>query len=129
MSEHGIMPGYALYRYLTMTLLDLIIAPAFAQDAAAPGGSLLSTLAFPVILIAIMYFLMIRPQMKRAKEHKAMLSKLAVGDEVLTSGGIAGVVRALGENFVTIEVAGNVQIQVQRGAVGNVLPKGTLKSA
>jgi len=112
-----------------MTLLDLVISPAFAQDAAPAGGSMLSTLAFPIILIAIMYFLMIRPQMKRAKEHKAMLSKLAVGDEVLTSGGIAGVVRVLGDNFVTIEVADKVQIQVQRGAVGNVLPKGTLKSA
>jgi len=112
-----------------MTLLDLLIAPAFAQDAAPAGGSMLSTLAFPVILIAIMYFLMIRPQMKRAKEHKAMLAKLAVGDEVLTSGGIAGVVRVLGDHFVTIEIADKVQIQVQRGAVGNVLPKGTLKSA
>jgi len=111
-----------------MTLLDLVISPALAQDGAAAGGSLLSTLAFPIILIAIMYFLMIRPQMKRAKEHKTMLSKLGVGDEVLTSGGIAGVVRALSDNFVTLEVADKVEIQVQRGAVGNILPKGTLKS-
>jgi len=112
-----------------MSLLDVLISPAFAQDAAATPGFGLSSLAFPIILIAIMYFLMIRPQMKRAKEHKAMLSKLAIGDEVLTSGGIGGVVRSLGENFINIEIADKVLIQVQRGAVGNVLPKGTLKAA
>ena len=113
-----------------MNLLDLVIAPAHAA-AAAPGAgpSLLSTLAFPIILIAIMYFLMIRPQMKRTKEHRAMLDKLAVGDEVITNGGIAGVVRIIGDSFITVEVANGVEIRVQKGAVGNVLPKGTLKSA
>ena len=113
-----------------MNLLDLVIAPAHAA-AAAPGAgpSLLSTLAFPIILIAIMYFLMIRPQMKRAKEHKGMLDKLSKGDEVITSGGIAGVITDIGENFITVEVADNVRLRVQKAAVGNVLPKGTLKSA
>ena len=72
---------------------------------------------------------MIRPQMKRAKEHKGMLDKLAKGDEVITSGGIAGTVTDIGDNFVTVEVADNVRLRVQKGAVGNVLPKGTLKSA
>lgn len=99
-----------------------------AQAAPAPGMGM-STLLFPIILIAIMYFMMIRPQMKRQKEHKAMLEKIARGDEVLTSGGIAGVVTEIGDNFVTIEVADNVRIRVQKGAIGNVLPKGTLKSA
>jgi preprotein translocase subunit YajC len=66
--------------------------------------------------------------MKRAKEHRAMLEKLAKGDEVITSGGIAGVVRDIGDNFVTLEVSDNVQLRVQRGAIGHVLPKGTLKS-
>ncbi|KUP00284.1 preprotein translocase subunit YajC, partial [Stenotrophomonas maltophilia] len=80
-------------------------------------------------LIAIMYFLMIRPQMKRQKEHKAMLEKIKRGDEVLTNGGIAGIVTDIGDNFITIEVADNVRIRVQKGAVGNVLPAGTLKSA
>lgn len=112
-----------------MNLLDLVIAPAHAAAGAAPGPSLLSTLAFPIILIAIMYFLMIRPQMKRTKEHRAMLEKLSVGDEVITNGGIAGVVRAIGDSFLTIEIAERVEIRVQKGAVGNVLPKGTLKSA
>jgi preprotein translocase subunit YajC len=72
---------------------------------------------------------MIRPQMKRQKEHKAMLDKISKGDEVLTSGGIAGVVTDIGDNFVTVEVADNVRIRVQKGSIGNVLPKGTLKSA
>ena len=90
---------------------------------------MLSTLLFPVILIAIMYFLMIRPQMKRQKEHRAMLDKLAKGDEVITNGGIAGTVVGIGENFITVEVASGVQLKLQRGAITSVLPKGTLKSA
>jgi preprotein translocase, YajC subunit len=113
-----------------MNLLDLLIAPAYAQAASQQGApGLMSTLLFPIILIAIMYFLMIRPQMKRQKEHRAMLEKLAVGDEVVTAGGIAGVVRGIGDSFVTLEVADRVEIRVQKGAIGNVLPKGTLKSA
>jgi preprotein translocase subunit YajC len=111
-----------------MNLLDLVIAPAHA--AAAPDGpSLLSGLMFPILLIVIMYFLLIRPQMKRQKEHRAMLEKLSVGDEVITNGGIAGVVRNIGDSFVTVEIADRVEVRVQKGAVGNVLPKGTLKSA
>jgi preprotein translocase subunit YajC len=113
-----------------MNLLDLLIAPAHAQAAAAqPQGGLGMGLLMPVALIAIMYFFMIRPQMKRQKEHRAMLEKLSKGDEVLTNGGIAGVVTDIGENFITIEVADNVRMRFQKGAVANVLPKGTLKSA
>ena len=113
-----------------MNPLDFLIPVAHAQAAGAPAApSMMSTLLFPVILIAIMYFLMIRPQMKRQKEHKAMLDKLAKGDEVITSGGIAGTVTDLGESFVTVEVASGVQLRVQRAAIANVLPKGTLKSA
>jgi len=114
-----------------MNLLDFLIPAAQAQTAGAPasGGMGLSTLLFPIILIAVMYFLMIRPQMKRQKEHRSMLDKLSRGDEVITSGGIAGVVVEVGENFVTVEVADNVRVRVQKAAVGNVLPKGTLKSA
>ena len=116
-----------------MNPLDLLIAPAYAQATQpAPGGLFgggIGGLLFPIILIGVMYFLMIRPQMKRQKEHRAMLDKLSRGDEVITSGGIAGVVTDLGDNFVTVEVASNVQLRVQRGAIANVLPKGTLKSA
>mgnify|MGYP005610266051 FL=1 len=113
-----------------MNLIDLVIPSAYAQAAgAAPAGGGFGMLLFPIILIAVMYFLMIRPQMRRAKEHKGMLDKLAKGDEVITSGGIAGTVTDIGDNFVTVEVADNVRLRVQKGAVGNVLPKGTLKSA
>ena len=113
-----------------MNLLAFLIPAAHAQAAGGqPQGFTMTTLLFPVILIAIMYFLMIRPQMKRQKEHKAMLEKIKRGDEVLTNGGMAGVVTDIGDNFVTLEVADNVRIRVQKGAVGNVLPAGTLKSA
>ena len=117
-----------------MNLLDLLISPAHAQAAgqAAPGGLFgggLSGLLFPVILIGIMYFLMIRPQMKRSKEHRAMLEKLAKGDEVITNGGIAGTVSDIGDSFITVEIADNVRVRVQKGAIGNVLPTGTLKAS
>jgi len=115
-----------------MNPLDFLIPVAHAQAAGAPAASPmggLQTFLFPIILIVIMYFLMIRPQMKRQKEHRAMLNKLAKGDEVITSGGIAGSVAAIGESFVTVEVANGVQLRVQRAAIANVLPKGTLKSA
>ncbi|GAB2515934.1 preprotein translocase subunit YajC [Lysobacter humi (ex Lee et al. 2017)] len=113
-----------------MSLLDLLIPAAHAQTATAPGpgGGILGFLPF-LVLIGVMYFLMIRPQMKRAKEHKGMLDKLARGDEVLTSGGIAGTVADIGENFVTVEVADGVRVRVQKAAIANVLPKGTLKAA
>ena len=79
------------------------------------------------ILIAIMYFLMIRPQQKKAKEHQAMLAALAKGDEVVTGGGIAGRVAKIGENYVSVEVSEGVEVQVQKPAIALVLPKGTLK--
>jgi len=127
--RRGIIPGYfQSFTETDMNLLDLVIAPAHAQTAAQPGGFGMSLL-FPILLIGVMYFLMIRPQMKRAKEHKAMLEKLSRGDEVLTNGGIAGTVVDLGDNFITVEIADNVRIRVQKGAIANVLPKGTLKSA
>ena len=113
-----------------MNLLDFVIAPAYAQAAGQGGGfGAFGGMLLPLGLLAVMYFLMIRPQMKRQKEHRAMLDKLAKGDEVLTNGGIAGVVTDIGENFITVEVADNVRLRIQKGAVANVLPKGTLKSA
>ena len=115
-----------------MNLLDFLIPTAQAQTAggAPQGGGLgLSTFLLPIILIAVMYFLMIRPQMKRQKEHKSMLDKLSRGDEVITTGGLAGTINEIGDNFITIEIADNVRVRVQKGAIGHVLPKGTLKSA
>ena len=111
----------------------MFISSAYAQAApAAAGGDMQSSFMslLPLVLMfVVLYFVMIRPQMKRQKEHRAMLEKIAIGDEVITNGGIAGVVRELGEHFVGVEVADNVRLRVQKGAIANVLPKGTLKSA
>lgn len=112
-----------------MNLLDLLIAPAYAQSAQPAAGGGFGMLLPMLIILPIMYFLMIRPQMKRQKEHRAMLEKLSRGDEVLTSGGLAGTVADIGENFVSIEIADGVRVRVQKAAIAHVLPKGTLKSA
>jgi preprotein translocase subunit YajC len=114
-----------------MSLMDLLISPAAAQAAGAPAGqpSLLSSLALPALFFVVVFFLMIRPQMKRAKEHKELINRLAKGDEVITNGGIAGRVADIGDSFITLEVADNVRIKLQRSAIVAVLPKDTLKSA
>jgi preprotein translocase subunit YajC len=109
----------------------VFISQAFAQAApAASGGgtesSLLSLLPI-VLMFVVLYFIMIRPQMKRQKEHKTMVEALAKGDEVVTSGGMLGRVSKMGETYLHIEVANGVELQVQRSAVVQVLPKGTLK--
>ena len=80
-----------------------------------------------VLMFVVLYFVMIRPQMKRQKEHKTMIEALAKGDEVVTSGGLAGRITKLGESFLGVEIANGVEIQVQRAAVVQVLPKGTVK--
>ena len=106
----------------------MFISEAFAQTAPAAGGaesSLLSLLPL-VLMFVVLYFIMIRPQMKRQKEHKAMIEALAKGDEVVIAGGILGKVTKLGESFLNIEVANGVEVQVQRPSVVQVLPKGTV---
>lgn len=108
--------------------MDFLIANAYAQDAAGQPGALAQFL--PLILIFIVfYFLLIRPQMKRAKEHKALVAGLSKGDEVVTSGGVLGRITDLNDSFVTLELAESVQIKVQRHAVASVMPKGTMKAA
>jgi preprotein translocase subunit YajC len=111
--------------------MDGLISTAAAQTAggAAPqGGGLLSML--PLLLIfVVFYFMLIRPQNKRAKEHRAMVAALETGAEVATSGGIVGKVTEVGENFLTVEIANNVQVKVQRNTIAQVLPKGTLKNS
>lgn len=112
-----------------MSLLDLIISPAAAQAAPAQQGSPMSLLVMMVLFFAVFYFMAIRPQMKKAKEHRALLSGLSKGDEVLTSGGVAGRIDDLGESFVTVEIADGVKVKIQKNAISAVLPKGSLKSA
>lgn len=108
----------------------MFITPAYAQAATGatdPTGGLMSLL--PIILMfVVLWFLMIRPQMKRAKEHKTLIEALAKGDEVVTQGGMAGRIVKVGDNFITVELAPNVEVAVQRQAIANVLPKGTLKA-
>ncbi|HEX6002857.1 MAG TPA: preprotein translocase subunit YajC [Burkholderiales bacterium] len=105
----------------------MLVTNAWAQGAGAPGGGLESMLLIGLMFV-VLYFLMIRPQMKRAKEHKAMTEALQRGDEVVTAGGVLGRISKINENYVTLEVAANVEIQVQRPSVQLVLPKGTLKN-
>ena len=107
----------------------MLISNAYAQTAAA-AGPMDSVMQFlPIILMfAVLYFLMVRPQMKKAKEHKALLESLAKGDEVVTQGGLAGRIAKVGDDFVTISIADNVDIQMQKAAISLVLPKGTLKN-
>lgn len=104
-----------------------LIPEAYAQAGAAPPGGQLAPLLMMVLFIVIFYFLLIRPQQKKAKEHAAMLGKLAAGDEVVTAGGILGKVVSVGDGFVTIEIAESVQIKVQKFQVSSLVPKGTLK--
>ncbi|TAL74818.1 MAG: preprotein translocase subunit YajC [Rhodanobacter sp.] len=109
--------------------MSLPMPMLLAQSAAGAEGGGLSMLIMMVVLFGAMYFMMIRPQMKRQKEHRAMVSALAKGDEVVTNGGIAGRVEEVGETFITVEIAPNVKVKLQKGAVQQVLPKGSLKSA
>ena len=105
----------------------MIISPAFAQSA---GGGDPGYIGFlPIILMfVLLYFLMIRPQMKRSKEQKQMVEALQKGDEVIAAGGVLGRITRIGDAYVSLEVAPNTEISVQRTAVQMLLPKGTLKS-
>lgn len=112
--------------------LPVFISSAFAQTApaAAAGGDMFSSLTgmLPLVLMfVVLYFVMIRPQMKKQKEHRAMIDALAKGDEVVTAGGVLGKVTKMGDSYLSVEVASGVEMQVQRSAVVQVLPKGTMK--
>jgi preprotein translocase subunit YajC len=110
----------------------MFISSAFAQTApaAAAGGDMQSALMsmLPLLLMfVVLYFVMIRPQMKKQKEHRAMIDALAKGDEVVTAGGLLGKVSKIGDAYIGVELATGVEVQLQRSAVVQVLPKGTLK--
>lgn len=106
----------------------MFISNAFAQTASGGGAeSSLLSLAPLVLMFVVLYFIMIRPQMKKQKEHKAMIEALGKGDEVVIAGGLLGRIAKMGDTFVHVEVASGVELQVQRSSVVQVLPKGTFK--
>ena len=110
--------------------MNSLIPDAMAQAAGgAPAGAGAMPLIMMAVFVVIFYFLLIRPQQKKQKEHQAMLGKLAVGDEVVTAGGILGRIVEVGDQFLTLEIADNVRIKVQRFQVTSLVPKGTIKGA
>lgn len=106
----------------------MIISPAYAQAASTGGteSSLISLLPL-VLMFVVLYFIMIRPQMKKQKEHRAMIEALAKGDEVVTAGGMLGKVVSLSDAHIGVQIANGVEVQMQRSSVVQVLPKGTIK--
>jgi preprotein translocase subunit YajC len=105
-----------------------LITEAYAQAGPAQGGMDLVGLLPIILMFVLLYFLLIRPQTKRAKEHRTMLEGLQKGDEVVTAGGALGRITKIGDQYVSVEIANNVEIQVQKPSIQSVLPKGTLKS-
>ncbi len=108
-------------------MLEFFINNAWAQDAPPAGSGLMGLL--PLILIFVVFYLfLIRPQMKQAKEHKQMVEALSKGDEVVTNGGIVGKITRIGDSFIQIEIAPEIEVKVQKHAVSATLPKGTIKT-
>lgn len=109
--------------------MSFFISDAMAQDAGAAvgGDSGMINFVFLIVLFAIFYFLLLRPQMKRAKEHKKMTQDLGKNDEVVTAGGVAGKVVKVEDNFVTMQVAVDVELLIQKNSITSLLPKGTIK--
>ena len=108
--------------------MDFLISNAHAQGAAAPPGGGLLTFLPLVLMLVVFYFLMIRPQQKRVKEHREMVNALKKGDEVVTNGGLGGTVSKVGDAYLTVRIADGVEVNVQRAAVAALLPSGTLKT-
>ncbi|MCL7930886.1 preprotein translocase subunit YajC [Halomonas llamarensis] len=107
-------------------MLDFFISPALAQEAAGGGG--IAQIVMLVGFVAIFYFLLWRPQSKRAKQHKQLISHLEKGDEIVIGGGLVGRVTKVSDEFLSMEVADGTEVNVQKNAVAAVLPKGTIKS-
>jgi preprotein translocase subunit YajC len=108
--------------------MNPLISDAWAQGAPGATGQIMP-LAMMVLFVGVFYFLLIRPQQKKAREHQALVSKLAAGDEVVTNGGMLGRVTDVGDTFVTLEIADGVRVKIQRFQIAQLMPKGTLKSA
>jgi len=109
--------------------MSFFISDAVAQTGSAAGPGGITSFLPMILLFVVFYFLLIRPQQKRQKEHKNMVAELAKGDEIVTMGGILGKITAIDENFISVEVAKGTEIQVQRVSVQAMMPKGTIKSA
>lgn len=105
----------------------MLISPAYAQAATGGTESTLLGMLPLVLMFVVLYFVMIRPQLKRQKEHKAMIEAVAKGDEIVTAGGFLGKVAKIGETYISVELADGLEVQMQRTAVVQVLPKGTIK--
>ena len=106
----------------------MLISPAYAQTPSLGGGDGLMSFLPIILMFVLLYFLMIRPQMKRAKEHKTMIDALQKGDEVIAVGGLLGKIVELSDQYATLEIASETKIMVQRPAIQTLLPKGTIKS-
>ncbi|MGY6555391.1 MAG: preprotein translocase subunit YajC [Wenzhouxiangella sp.] len=109
--------------------MDFLISSAMAQDMAAQQPSVWGSLIPLILIIVIFWFLLIRPQMKRNKEHRELVAGLAVGDEVVSAGGLLGKITAVGDSFVAVKLSDNVTVKLQRQSVAQVVPKGTIDSA
>ena len=111
-----------------MSLIATAMAATPGASSGAQGASGLSTILILVVFFAVFYFLMIRPQQKKAKEHRNMINSVGKGDEIITSGGILGVVTKVSEDYLVVELAEGVEVKLQKGAISSCLPKGTVKA-
>ncbi len=109
-------------------LMGFFVSDAYAQTGGGAGGPGMGDFLFLIVIFAVFWFLLIRPQQKRAKEHKAMVEALSKGDEAVTNGGLLGKITKVGDSFVTLEIADGLTVQVQRASVASLMPKGTMKS-
>ncbi len=110
--------------------MDFLISSAYAQGAPPAGASGgMANMLLLIGMFVIFYFILIRPQQKRVKEHRNLVASLKKGDEVVTGGGLLGKLTAVDENFVTVQLADKVEVRVQRQSISTVMPKGTIKSA
>lgn len=108
--------------------MEFLIQNAWAEAAAPPANAGLINLIMIILLFVVFYFLLIRPQTKRVKEHKQMVDSLTKGDEIVTNGGLLGRITQIGDNFIVLEIAPSLEVKVQRHSVAAVMPKGTLKN-
>jgi preprotein translocase subunit YajC len=109
--------------------MNALIPEAWAQGGSAAGANQLAPMLIMVVFVGVFYFLLIRPQQKKLKDHQTLVSRLSAGDEVVTNGGMLGRITDVGDTFVTLEVADGMRVKVQKVAIASVMPKGTLKNA